>query len=720
MKKILCTIGPASLNEHTIRQFEKNQVDVLRINLSHTAVEDIVPTIKKIRSLTELPICLDTEGAQVRIGQFAEAPQSFEMNQMINLHRSLETCDAQNIFFTPAIAYDQLNVGDLITIDFNSVMAQVTEVTETKKVLKILQGGQVGNNKAVTIEKDVSLPPFSDKDLEAFRILKEYHIKHVAFSFAHSGDDVRQLRKIVGSDVSIISKIECLSGLKNLEDICRESNAILIDRGDLSRQVPIEKIPAAQKQIIHTAKRCKCDVVVATNLLESMILSSQPTRAEVNDIYNTLLDGADGLVLAAETAIGKYPAQCVSMVRKVIKVFEMSDRQALDLNSISDTSLSILPPPHGGLLNISVNHFPDSKVIATLKKIPLDERQILDCEQIALGTFSPLKGFMNRDELQSTIERNKLPCDTSWTMPVILQITDEQFNRLSVGEVVALTNQRHEIHSTLEIEQIYQINLSDIARGWFTTDSKEHPGVKRLYELGDKIIAGKVTLIKKDAHFYRKHELAPAESRKVFNLKGWSKIVAFHTRNIPHKAHYWAQLKALQDTKADGLYITPLVGPKKPGDFLDIPILESYTQAIKAGHYPKDKVLLGQFSTYPRYAGPREALFTAICRKNMGCSHFIIGRDHSGVMDFYKNINLEKYVESIGDLGIELLFYPEFAYSSEKDTYLEYNAHEKLLRLSGSDIRDKLQSKNEIPAWMILPEVANYLKTIPSGELFHS
>jgi len=716
--KILCTIGPSSLNPEAIRNFESNNVELLRINLSHTATEQIEPTIQKLMSLSKISICLDTEGAQIRTPMLQGGSHTYKDGDLIELYKELTICPLGQLSFTPVECYDQLEPGDLISIDFNSAMAQVSQILENKIILKVVHGGKIGSNKAVTVQRDITLSPFSQKDLEAFKLALKYKIKNIAFSFVHSAEDVKKLRNILGNDVSIISKIECTSAVNNLIQICQESDAILIDRGDLSRQVPIEKIPLIQKYIINTAKIVNRPAYVATNLLESMITQEQPTRAEVNDIYNTLADGADGLVLAAETAIGQYPAKCVHMVRKVIQVYEENRSQRHPLQYISESTMHNLPQPHGGHLNSSIAQINPSD-IQKLPSIVATDRQLLDCEQIALGTFSPLNGPMNKEDLLSTLERYKLTNDVVWTMPLIIQVPAHFAGKLHLGDDVLLTSQDGKPHSILKVSSTYRIDLDTVARKWFGTDSTLHPGVKNLYSLGDFCVAGSVKLIKRLEGFNRSNELAPKESRLLFQHKGWSKVVGFHTRNIPHRAHHWAQMKALSDAQADGLYITPLVGPKKPGDFLDVPIIESYRKLIHANCYPESKILLGQFSTYPRYAGPREAIFTAICRKNMGCSHFIIGRDHSGVQGFYKDLSLEKFSEEVGDIGINLLFYPEFAYSQDENTYSSFSLDKKMLRLSGSEIRDRLQRQEELPDWMIHPEVANYLQHLPINELFY-
>ena len=194
----------------------------------------------------------------------------------------------------------------------------------------------------------MALSPLTDKDRASLRIGAEKGLSHIALSFANRAEDVEEIRTAFGRKAFVISKIECRNGLKNLKAIARGSDAVLIDRGDLSREVAIERIPGLQKEIIKTAKALGRPVYVATNLLESMVVDRTPTRAEVNDVYNTLMDGADGLVLAAETAIGRHPVGCTSMIARLISEFE--GKGEIKLEDLPEDSRSFLIEPHGGVL----------------------------------------------------------------------------------------------------------------------------------------------------------------------------------------------------------------------------------------------------------------------------------------------------------------------------------------------------------------------------------
>ncbi len=316
--KILVTLGPSSLSENIIKQCTNEGVYLFRINLSHTPLEMVSPTIDKIRQWTDVPICLDTEGAQIRNQKMDNNKVVFNDGEEVKIHFDEISGDSRNISFAPDKIAREFVVGDLINVDFDSVCLEVIEDCKDHLLATVKHGGIVGSNKAVDVNRNIDLAPVTEKDKEAIKIGKEKEIKHFALSFTNSKANVDLMRKLVGNDCTIISKIETISGCLNLNEILKSVDQILIDRGDLSRQVPIEKIPFLQRRIISTVRAKGKPIFVATNLLESIIKSRNPTRAEVNDVISTLLMGANGLVLAAETAIGKYPVEAVQMIRRLI------------------------------------------------------------------------------------------------------------------------------------------------------------------------------------------------------------------------------------------------------------------------------------------------------------------------------------------------------------------------------------------------------------------
>ena len=707
MPEILCTLGPASLDRHTIQRLEQSGTTLFRINLSHTKLTDVPHLIETIRSATNVPICLDTEGAQIRTGEFVEGSINLRDNTIVRVPYRRVPGDDKEFNLYPSGIAALFEIGDFISIDFHSALVQVIAKDSHAVSMRVLQGGLVGKNKAVTVERDIPMSPLTDKDRAALAIGCEMGISHFALSFASRGDDVEQLRALVGKEAFVISKIESYSGLENLEEIAAGSDALLIDRGDLSRQVPIERLPQTQKNIIKRAKNAGCRVYVATNLLESMVSMPTPTRAEINDIYNTLADGADGLVLAAETAIGKYPIRCAAMVNKVIHAFRRNEiedgSQFFALNAVS-----LLIEPHGGRLVHREAEPADLEDLDLLPRLAIPERELMDCEQFAYGAYSPLTGFMDCETLESVLETYHLPNGEVWTLPILLQVSAEDVAGFGVGDRIALTDEQGTIRALLDLSEIYRYDLESLAAAMFGTTSRNHPSVSRLMERDNLFLAGSVKLVQPLVSPYRHYLLTPWQTRFIFTRLGWSQVVGFHSRNPTHRGHEAIQIQALERTGADGIYINPVIGPKKYGDFLPEAILLSYQALLEFGCYPKGKVVLGSFFTYSRYAGPREAVFTALCRKNMGCSHFIVGRDHTGVGDFYPRHANRELFESLGDIGVKPVFFEAVGYNHQTGDY-EADRGQPLMRISGTEVRESLRAEKRLPDWFMRDLVQDVL-----------
>ena len=324
MTEIFATVGPSTLNKKFLTAINKRKVNLLRINLSHTKIKDLESTVNFIKRYTKIPVCFDTEGAQIRTTSIFKNKMILKTNTSVFIHKNKQS--KKSFSLTPIEAFDLINEGDILSIDFDSVQIKIIEKKNLSLKATVINGGSIAINKGVSVNRHIKLASFTKNDFQAFKIAKDLKIKNIALSFASTGQDVKRLREIFKYPINIISKIESKRGLKNLKNIISESNGILIDRGDLSREVPLENIPQTQKNIINVAKKMKKSVYVATNLLESMVIKRDPTRAEVNDIYNTLIDGANGLVLAAETAIGNYPLECINMISKVAKVYKKNHK----------------------------------------------------------------------------------------------------------------------------------------------------------------------------------------------------------------------------------------------------------------------------------------------------------------------------------------------------------------------------------------------------------
>ncbi|MCI4351830.1 MAG: pyruvate kinase [Thermoplasmata archaeon] len=345
-RALICTLGPSSLNERVISGLGAAGVTSFRINMSHTDIADLQGVIHFIQQCTNLPVCLDTEGAQIRTGIMNDGVAVVEGTSVRLVSEAIRG-DASSIPLTPGNAIRRLGPGTRMSIDFDSALFRVDKVSDGVAEATVTTGGQIGSRKAVTAFPSPQLPTFSDKDLLAIRMAKQNRIHEYALSFCNGSDAVSQLREMVGSDSTIIAKIESREGVRNLEAIARSADSLLIDRGDLSREVRLEAIPLLQKAIIRKANSLGIPVYVATNLLESMVTKRAPTRAEVNDVINTLLDGANGLVLAAETAIGRYPVEAARMIGTLLREYEGSI-EGYDLDDLlGDHPLTADPAPRG-------------------------------------------------------------------------------------------------------------------------------------------------------------------------------------------------------------------------------------------------------------------------------------------------------------------------------------------------------------------------------------
>jgi len=321
MAKIIATIGPKS-NEPSILKELAGKVDYFRINMSHTDERDIESRVKELLPY-DVPIILDTEGPQVRSGNTYRL--NFNEGDQVHLYNREVDCNDSTLFFTPFHVTDSFQIGDKISLAFYSVLFQVNDLSKKEEgyiAVKVIHGGALDSRKAVHIEsQNFSLPIFSPKDYKAFEIGNNFRISHYTLSFTESEEDVKTFRQFC-PNAKAYSKIESMKGLENFKEIAQEADGILIDRGDLSSQVPIELIPLIQKNIINYCNAIGKPVFIATDTLQHMFENRRPNAADANDIINTLIDGASGIALTKETAIGKYPIETVNMLTKMIEVSE--------------------------------------------------------------------------------------------------------------------------------------------------------------------------------------------------------------------------------------------------------------------------------------------------------------------------------------------------------------------------------------------------------------
>ena len=311
-KKIFCTLGPSSINSDFLK-FSRNKVDLLRINMSHVNVNILEKLIKKIRKNTKVPICLDTEGAQIRTK--VKNSKKIKLNSKFFIHKR-----NGNFKIYPEDIFSKIKVKDKISIGFDNLLGKVTKVEKEKISLKCLTSGLLESNKGVHVHnRKIKINFLTKKDFKAIEVAKKNNVKHFALSFTNNCDDIKKFNLLLPNEKKYF-KIETEEAIKNFKKMTKIANFFLIDRGDLSREIKISNIPIIQRYIFKN-KRKKNNVAIATNFLESMIKNPSPTRAEANDIFNSLEMGASALVLAAETAIGKYPKECVNFLTSIIKNF---------------------------------------------------------------------------------------------------------------------------------------------------------------------------------------------------------------------------------------------------------------------------------------------------------------------------------------------------------------------------------------------------------------
>jgi sulfate adenylyltransferase len=361
--------------------------------------------------------------------------------------------------------------------------------------------------------------------------------------------------------------------------------------------------------------------------------------------------------------------------------------------------------PHGGTLVDRTGERPDE--VDALEIVVLTSRELSDLDMLASGALSPLEGFMGRADYESVVEDMHLQSGLPWALPVCLAVGEA-----TSGDQVALARDDGTPVAILEVDDVYDYDREREAERCFRTTDDAHPGVARLYAQKDKYLAGRVTVFERATPQFPELARDPAETRRIFAERGWKRVVGFQTRNPIHRAHEYLTKVALETV--DGLLVHPLVGDTKSDDVPAATRVACY-RTLLDGYYPPDRVLLSAFPAAMRYAGPREAIWHAICRKNYGCSHFIVGRDHAGVGDYYGTYDAQLIFDEFEphELDIEPLFFEHTFWctvcGSMASTKSCPHSPEERVFLSGTKVREMLGAGEVPPVEFTRPEVAEVL-----------
>lgn len=373
--------------------------------------------------------------------------------------------------------------------------------------------------------------------------------------------------------------------------------------------------------------------------------------------------------------------------------------------------------PHGGKLINRIISEKDKKIlkenIFILKSITLNRRQISDLEMIATGAFSPLEGFMTKEDYESVLYNMRLANGLVWPIPITLAIDKNESERFEEGEDISLLDEFGTVLAVLHLEEKYSYDKELEAEKVYRTKDPNHPGVNALYSQGDTLLSGKISVIEKPKHTeFIKYYLTPEETRKIFSEKGWKTVVGFQTRNPVHRAHEYIQKCALEIF--DGLFLHPIVGETKSDDISADVRMKCYEVLIEK-YYPKNRIILAINPASMRYAGPREAIFHAIVRKNYGCTHFIVGRDHAGVGNYYGTYDAQDIFSEFKpeELGIVPLFFEHTFYCRKcgnmaSSKTCPHGAEDRIM-LSGTRVREMLQRGEIPPLEFTRPEIAKIL-----------
>jgi len=345
-----------------------------------------------------------------------------------------------------------------------------------------------------------------------------------------------------------------------------------------------------------------------------------------------------------------------------------------------------------------------------LPRVQLDERAVSDLEMIAIGAFSPLPGFMEQADYNRVVTQMRLASGLPWSIPITLSVEEAIADSLKEGSLIRLDDPTGRFIGVLQLTQKYHYDKTREAINIYRTDEAKHPGVQVVYNQGSVNLAGPVWLLQRDPHpQFPAYQIDPAQSRQMFKEKGWKTIVGFQTRNPIHRAHEYIQKCALETV--DGLFLHPLVGATKEDDIPADVRMRCY-EIMLEHYYPNDRVILAINPAAMRYAGPREAIFHAIVRKNYGCTHFIVGRDHAGVGDYYGTYDAQYIFDEFepAELGIVPMKFEHAFYCTRTEqmatTKTSPSSPSERIHLSGTKVREMLRRGKMPPPEFSRPEVA--------------
>jgi sulfate adenylyltransferase len=387
-----------------------------------------------------------------------------------------------------------------------------------------------------------------------------------------------------------------------------------------------------------------------------------------------------------------------------VPVSEVAGRDSTRRDRATATAQRLINP-HGGVLVNRLGERPDD--VESLEPLTLTSREVSDLDMLAVGALSPLEGFMGRDDYERVVEEMRLANGLAWALPVCLAV-----DAAPAADRVALADEGGRLLAVLDVEETYEYDKEREAERCFRTTDDEHPGVARLYAQKPLYLAGRVTVFDRVPPAFPELAMDPAETREAFAERGWRRVVGFQTRNPIHRAHEYLTKVALETV--DGLLIHPLVGETKSDDVPAATRVECY-RVLVDGYYPADRVVVSAFPAAMRYAGPREAIWHAICRKNYGCSHFIVGRDHAGVGTYYGTYDAQLIFDEFEphELDIEPMFFEHSFWcntcgsmASAKTCPHPADQH---VFLSGTKVREMLANGELPPVEFSRPEVAEVL-----------